>query len=127
MKGFKDFLMQGNLIELATAVILAGAFGKVVESFTKIVLDFISLAGGTPDFSTVTIPGANINVGVFITSLISFIAIAAIVYFFVIKPYLHLKEAQERRLDANTAPESPAPTTDELLAEIRDLLKDRAA
>ena len=126
MKGFKDFLMQGNLIELATAVIMAGAFGKVVEAFTKIIMDFIGLAGGTPDFSTVEIPGLGINIGVFITALISFIMIAAIVYFFVIKPYLAIKEAKERRLGATTDEEAPAPTTDELLAEIRDLLRNRA-
>ena len=126
MKGFKDFLMQGNLIELATAVIIAGAFGKVVEAFTKIIMDFIGLAGGTPDFSTVEIPGLGINIGVFITALISFIMIAAVVYFMVIKPYQALKEAADARLKADTDAEAPAPTTDELLAEIRDLLKTRA-
>ena len=126
MKGFKDFLMQGNLIELATAVIMAGAFGKVVEAFTKIIMDFIGLAGGTPDFSTVTIPGLGINIGVFITALISFIMIAASVYFFVIKPYQHVKELADARLKADKDAEAPAPTTDELLAEIRDLLKTRA-
>ncbi|MDO5534924.1 MAG: large conductance mechanosensitive channel protein MscL [Propionibacteriaceae bacterium] len=125
MKGFKDFLMQGNLIELATAVIIAGAFGKVVEAFTKIIMDFIGLAGGTPDFSTVTIPGLGINIGVFITALISFVMIAAIVYFFVIKPYQAMQAAAASRLKAPVDEETPAPTTDELLAEIRDLLKTR--
>ena len=63
---------------------------------------------------------------VFITALISFIMIAAVVYFMVIKPYQALKEAADARLKADTDAEAPAPTTDELLAEIRDLLKTRA-
>ena len=62
----------------------------------------------------------------FITALISFIMIAAVVYFMVIKPYQALKEAADARLKADTDAEAPAPTTDELLAEIRDLLKTRA-
>ena len=125
MKGFKDFLMQGNLIELATAVIMAGAFGKVVEAFTKIIMDLIAkVAGGEPNFDAVAVGG--VNVGVFITALISFIMIAAVVYFMVIKPYQALKDAVDARLKADTDAEAPAPTTDELLAEIRDLLKTRA-
>lgn len=127
MKGFKDFLMQGNLIELATAVIMATAFGRVVEAFTKIVMDFIGLVlGGEPNFDNVTIPGVDINVGVFITALVSFVLISAVVYFLVIKPYQTLKDMADARLKAEKAAEAPAPTSDELLAEIRDLLKARA-
>lgn len=125
MKGFKDFLMQGNLIELATAVIMAGAFGKVVEAFTKIIMDLISkIIGNQPNFDSVAI--ADINVGVFITALISFLMISAVVYFMVIKPYQTLKDMADARLKAEKDAEAPAPTTDELLAEIRDLLKTRA-
>lgn len=126
MKGFKDFLMQGNLIDLAVAVIIGAAFGDVVKAFTKIIMDFIGLFGGQPDFSQVVIPGLNINVGVFLTALVSFAMIAAVVYFFVIKPYQALKAAAEARLNAPADEAAPAPTTDELLAEIRDLLKERA-
>ncbi|MFV0428150.1 MAG: large conductance mechanosensitive channel protein MscL [Arachnia sp.] len=119
MKGFKEFLMQGNLIELAVAVIIATSFGSVVESFTQIILDFIGLFGGQPDFSQVTIPGLGINIGVFITALVSFIMVAAVVYFFILKPY---KAFQDR--DKADEP-AAAPTTDELLIEIRDLLKQQ--
>ena len=122
MKGFRDFLMQGNLIELATAVIIAGAFGRVVEAFTKIIMDIVALvAGGEPNFDSVAIGG--VNVGVFITAVVSFVMIAAVVYFLVIKPYQALTEAAAARLKAKKDAEIPAPTTDELLAEIRDLLK----
>lgn len=129
MKGFKDFLMQGNLIELATAVIMGAAFGKVVEAFTKFLMDMIAipLGGEQPDFSAVTIPGINVNIGVFITALISFVLVAFVVYFFVIKPYTNVKEMADARLKAQKDEEAPAPTTDELLAEIRDLLKTRNA
>lgn len=126
MKGFKDFLMQGNLIELATAVIIGTAFAKVVEAFTGVIMGFIGLFGGQPNFDAVVIPGLNINVGVFLTQLVSFVIVAAIVYFFVIKPYQALKAAAEARLKAPADEVAPAPTTDELLAEIRDLLKNRA-
>lgn len=119
MKGFKDFLMQGNLIELAVAVIIAGSFGAVVTAFTQLILDFIGLFGGQPDFSQVTLPGG-INIGVFLTALISFVILAAIIYFFVISPY----QALQARL-APPADEVVAPTTDEILLEIRDLLKQQ--
>ena len=117
--------MQGNLIDLAVAVIIGAAFGDVVKAFTKIIMDFIGLIGGQPDFSQVVLPYVNINVGVFLTALVSFGMIAAVVYFFVIKPYQAMKAAAEARLKATTDAVAPAPTTDELLAEIRDLLKAR--
>ncbi|HRA75107.1 MAG TPA: MscL family protein, partial [Propionicimonas sp.] len=50
MKGFKDFIMRGNLVELAVAVIIATSLGTVVTTFTKIVLDIIGLIGGNPNF-----------------------------------------------------------------------------
>lgn len=120
MKGFKDFLMQGNLIELAVAVIIAGSFGAVVTAFTQLILDVIGLFGGQPDFSQVTLPGG-INIGVFLTALVSFVILAAIVYFFVITPY----QAMQNRLKKPETDAVVAPTTDEILLEIRDLLKQR--
>ena len=123
MKGFRDFLMQGNLIELATAVIIGASFSKVVDAFTGIIMGFIGLIGGQPDFSAVAIPYLNINVGVFINAVVAFVIVAAVLYFFIIKPYTALKD----RADKNKAVEvtAEAPSTDELLTEIRDLLKAR--
>ena len=123
MKGFKDFLMQGNLIELATAVIIGASFSKVVDAFTGIIMGFIGLIGGQPDFSAVAIPYLNINVGVFINAVVAFVIVAAVLYFFIIQPYTALKD----RADKNKAVEvtAEAPSTDELLTEIRDLLKAR--
>lgn len=118
MKGFKEFLLRGNLIDLAVAVIIAGAFGTVVSTFTQILLDVVGLIGGNPNFDTVAI--GPINVGKFLTAVVSFVILAAIIYFAVVKPFQVLQD----RLKKEEAVEEPAaPTTDELLAEIRDLLK----
>ena len=84
MKGFKDFLMRGNLVDLAVAVIIATSFGAVVSTFTQIIMDVIGKMGGNPNFDTVAIGG--VNVGKFITAVVSFVILAAIVYFGVIKP-----------------------------------------
>lgn len=120
MKGFKDFLMRGNLVELAVAFIMATAFGKVVEAFTKLVLDVIGKFGGNPDFSTVTV--LDVNIGVFLTALVSFVIMAAVVYFGIVKPY----DAAKARFSKPAAEEAAAPSTEDLLAEIRDLLKKNA-
>ena len=121
MSGFKDFLMRGNLIEVAVAFIIGAVFGDVTKSFTQLVMDLIAkVFGGSPDFSSVTIGG--VNVGVFITSVITFVITAAVVYFGVVLPYNRLKD----RLAKPTAGEAGAPTSEELLSEIRDLLAAQA-
>lgn len=114
MKGFKEFLMRGNLIELAVAVIMATAFGKVVETFTNVLLSLISIiAGGEPNFDKVMI--GDLLVGPFITALINFVIIAAIIYFLIIKPMMAWKK---RRGQVEQEAKSEA----DLLTEIRDLL-----
>ncbi|WP_130864836.1 large conductance mechanosensitive channel protein MscL [Acidipropionibacterium timonense] len=121
MKGFKDFLLRGNLIELAVAFIIGGAFATVVKSFTAIVMDLLGKLGGTPNFSS-WVPGG-VHVGVFLTDLIAFVVLAFVVYFGVVKPYemaiAHRKAAKGIQEDA------PEPTTEELLTEIRDLLASK--
>lgn len=118
MKGFKEFLLRGNLIELAVAFIMGTAFAAVVESFTKIIMDIIGKFGGNPDFSTVAVGG--VNIGVFLTALVSFVIMAAVVYFGIVAPYNKARQAFAKKTD-----EAPAPTSEDLLAEIRDLLKAR--
>ncbi len=114
MKGFKEFLMQGNLLELAIAVVIGGAFGEVVKTFTAMFMDVLGKLGGSPDFSNF-VPGG-IHVGAFITALISFLIVAAVIYFAVIKPV----SAIRARMDG--AKEEAALTTEDLLVQIRDLL-----
>jgi large conductance mechanosensitive channel len=109
--------MRGNLIEVAIAFIIGAAFGTVTTSFTKLVMDVIAkVIGGQPDFSSVAVGG--VNIGVFITAVISFAITAAVVYFGIVKPYEHLKT----RLAKPAEPTVDGPTSEELLAEIRDLL-----
>ncbi|CCH79839.1 Large conductance mechanosensitive channel [Nostocoides japonicum T1-X7] len=119
MKGFKDFIMRGNLIELAVAFIMAAAFGAVVTAFTKMILDILGKLGGTPDFSSYK-PGG-ISVGNFITALISFLILAFVVYFFIVKPY----EMARDRLTKKPEEEPEVDVQVELLKEIRDALKAR--
>jgi large conductance mechanosensitive channel len=114
MTGFKNFILRGNLVELAVAFIMATAFAAVVTAFTAIVLDLVGKIGGTPNFSEYT-PGG-VHVGVFITAVITFLVIAAVVYYFVVVPYT---KAKERYFPS---PEPGTPEDVKLLQEIRDLL-----
>lgn len=121
MKGFKEFLMRGNLVELAVAVIIGTVFAKVVEAFTGIITDVIGYFGGQPDFSTLAI--FEINIGKFINAIVTFVITAAVVYFFVVKPYNAMRARMKKEEDEAPA----APTSEELLTEIRDLLRTRNA
>ena len=85
LKGFKGFVMRGNLIELAVAFIVGAAFATVVKTFTDVMMGFIGKVGGQPDFGKVTLAG--VNVGLFINAVISFLIISAVIYFFVVTPY----------------------------------------
>ncbi len=118
MSGFKSFILRGNLVELAVAFIMATAFAAVVTATVGMILDLIGKAGGTPDFSTYA-PGG-ISVGIFLTALISFVVIAAVVYFFVVVPYM---KAQEKFFPKE---EPGTPDDIALLQEIRDLLANRS-
>ena len=120
VKGFKDFLMRGNVIDLAVAVVIGTAFAQVVNAFVKVVMDLIGKVGGTPNFSDYT-PGG-VALGAFITALISFVIVAAAVYFMVVVPMNHLAE----RRKAGVEPEPEAPSEEViLLQEIRDALRAR--
>ncbi|HET9826970.1 MAG TPA: large conductance mechanosensitive channel protein MscL [Nocardioidaceae bacterium] len=118
LKGFKDFIMRGNLIELAVAFIVGGAFASVVTTFTNVLMSFISKIGGQPDFGSVSI--ADVNVGRFLNAVIAFLIVSAVIYFFVVTPYNKL----QARMARGEEPASPAPDI-ALLTEIRDLLAGR--
>ena len=115
MKGFKDFVMRGNLVELAVAFIMATAFAAVVKTFTDLLLGIIGKAGGKPDFNAYK--PAGLPVGTCLTALVSFLILAAIVYFFVVKPYEAAK-ARFSRTEVDAAPDEQIV----LLREIRDAL-----
>jgi large conductance mechanosensitive channel len=120
LRGFKDFIMRGNLVELAVAFIIGGAFATVVTSFTAVILSLIAkvTGGKNPDMTSFK-PG-DIPVGAFLTAAIAFVILAAVVYFLVVTPYNKLQARMSRGEEA--AP--PAPDI-ALLTEIRDLLADR--
>jgi large conductance mechanosensitive channel len=114
MSGFRNFILRGNLIELAVAFIMGGAFATVVTATVALIMDIVGKIGGQPDFSTYT-PGG-VGVGAWITAVVAFLILAAVVYFLIVVPYTEMKE--------KFFP-SPAPGTPEdikLLQEIRDLL-----
>lgn len=115
IKGFKDFVLRGNLVELAVAFIMATAFAAVVTAFTDTLMSFISKVGGQPDFSRVEL--FDVNVGIFLNALITFLIIAAVVYFFVVTPYERAMERFKKE-----EPEAVKPDDVLVLEEIRDLL-----
>jgi large conductance mechanosensitive channel len=99
LKGFRQFIMRGSVIDLAVAVVIGAAFGAVVTSFvTNILNPLIAAIVGKPDFSAfqATLNGGVISYGLFLNALISFLLIAAAVYFFVIVPMNALKARQAR-------------------------------
>ena len=118
MKGFKDFVMRGNLVEIAVAFIIATAFADVVKTFTAMLLDLIGKIFATPNFSSY-VP-AGIHVGAFITAVIAFVILAAVVYLGVVRPYELLKARFTKPIEdaAEAADESVV-----LLREIRDALR----
>ena len=121
LKGFRDFVMRGNVIDLAIAVIIGAAFGAVVTAFsTDFVGGLLGALGGTPDFGDagVTVNGSKIVYGSTLTALIQFLIVAAVIYFVIVVPITRLAE----RRGAEES-ESPAPSDEtKLLTEIRDLL-----
>lgn len=114
--GIQGIPPRGNLVELAVAFVIGAAFGTVVDAFTKMFMDILGKLGGTPDFSGWN-PGG-VSVGPFLTALIAFVIMAAVIYFGVVAPYNKLKSMLEKQEEAA----APAASSEELLAEIRDLL-----
>jgi large conductance mechanosensitive channel len=108
LKGFKEFLLRGNVIDLAVAVVIGAAFGAVVTALVKdLITPLIAAIVGQPDFSaiTFTVNDSKFLIGDFINALVSFLLIAAAIYFFVVVPV----NAVTRRMRRGEAP--PDPTT----------------
>ena len=127
LKGFRDFITRGNVVDLATAVVIGTAFTAVVSALVESVLmPLISALVGTPnfdDFAVVMLNGTPIRFGVLLTALVNFLLIAAAVYFVVIVPMTRMIQARERRTGA-VQPEEEESIT--LLREIRDQLRTQA-
>jgi large conductance mechanosensitive channel len=88
-KGFRDFLVRGNVVDLAVAVVIGAAFSQIVTALSKdIITPSIGILGGTPDFSSFkyTINGSELLIGDFINAIISFLITASVIYFFIVVP-----------------------------------------
>jgi large conductance mechanosensitive channel len=93
MRGFRDFLLRGNVVDMAIAVVIGVAFGAVVTAFVKdLITPLIAAVGGKPDFSKLsfTVNNSHFLYGDFINALVAFVIIAAVIYFFVVVPYNRL-------------------------------------
>ena len=104
-KGFREFIMRGNVVDLAVAVVIGAAFGAVVKAFVdNVITPIIAAVFGQPDFSGLafTINGSIFRYGLFINALISFLLIAAAIYYVVVVPMSHLAERRQRGQDPET-------------------------
>jgi large conductance mechanosensitive channel len=98
LSGFRDFILRGNVVELAVAVVIGAAFGAVVTSFTKDILTPLIGIFGSPNFSELSfqVGKATVTYGNFLNALIAFVLIAAAIYFFVIVPLNSLEARRQR-------------------------------
>jgi large conductance mechanosensitive channel len=129
IKGFKDFLLRGNVVDLAVAVVIGAAFALVITTFTeKVIQPIINSIGGRDSLGLgFTIRSGDdktfVDIGALITALINFAIVAAAVYFIVVVPVTRLM----KRRDSGEEPPVEAPTEDiVLLREIRDALHQRS-
>ena len=125
LKGFKDFIMRGNVIDLAVGVIIGAAFTAIVTAITDSLIQQIINSFGSADmaglgFQITDNENTFIDFGVVITAVINFLIIAAVVYFVIVAPINKLNEINNKRLGVDE--DAPAPTAEELLAEIRDIM-----
>lgn len=128
LKEFREFILRGNVVDLAVAVIIGTAFGAVVTSLVKdIFTPLIAAIIGEPSFAALAfeINGTPIKYGAFLDALFAFLSIAAVVFFFLVKP-MNTFLAMRKKDDAHPEPEAPAEDV-RLLTEIRDLLAERRA
>ena len=134
LKEFKEFAFKGNVIDMAVGVIIGGAFGKIVSSLVSDVItpilglltsgidikNLMYVLSYAPDGSV----ASSINYGMFIQNIIDFLIIAFSIFMFV-KLINSTKKRFEKKEEVVEAAEEPKPTTEDLLAEIRDLLKNK--
>ena len=95
MEGFRKFILRGNVVDLAVAVVIGAAFGSVVQALVKdLITPLIGAFGGVPDFASLffTINGSKFLIGEFINSLVSFVLLASVIYWFVVLPVSKLLE-----------------------------------
>jgi large conductance mechanosensitive channel len=128
LKGFKDFILRGNVVDLAVAVVIGAAFGAIVTSFTSGIIQPLINAITPPTSQGLGLQlvagkeSTYIDFSAVITAALNFLIVAGVVYFIIVLPLNTLKERRKRGEEPGPA----EPTDVELLAEIRDLLKGQA-
>ncbi len=125
LKGFKDFIMRGNVVDLAIAIVIGTAFTALVKAFVADILTpIIAAIFGKPNFGDLSfsINNSQFLYGDLINEIITFVSVAAAVYFFVVVP---LNKIAERRAKGQVPADEPLPPDIALLTEIRDLLASR--
>lgn len=125
IKGFKDFILRGNVVDLAVAVVIGAAFGAIVTAFTASIIQPLINAITPPSSPGLGIavigdkPSTYIDFAAVISAALNFLIVAAVVYFVIVLPVNTIKERRRRGEEAGP----PEPTDVELLIEIRDLLR----
>lgn len=123
IKGFREFILRGNVVELAVAVVMGTAFGAIVNALVAdLIMPLITAIFGKPDYNSLiwTVHKSQIKYGSFITAIIQFLLIAIAVYFFIVMPLNYLEKMRKRRQGLPEAP--PTVTELEVLLQIRDAL-----
>ncbi|UKA57761.1 large conductance mechanosensitive channel protein MscL [Arthrobacter sp. FW306-2-2C-D06B] len=128
LSGFKNFILKGNVVDLAVAVVMGAAFGAVVDALVKnVLMPLIAALVGSPNFDSfakVTINGNDLQFGVLLTAIVNFVLVAAAIYFVVVAPMNHLIERRNAKLGISEDEPAADPTVT-LLTEIRDNLVQR--
>jgi len=126
LKGFKEFVMRGNVIDLAVAVVLGAAFGQIVTAIVEHLINpLVAAVFGKPDISQAlafTLNGAQFSIGAILQAALNFLFIAIAVYFLIVLP---LNKLAERRRRGKEPEPAPLTADQQLLTEIRDLLRVR--
>lgn len=132
LKGFKDFIMRGNVVELSIAVVIGSAFTAIVTAFTNNLINplIAAFGGANTDGWGFRLIASNektfLDFGSVLTAVINFLIVAAVVYFLLVAPMNKFEELRKKRAAVEEEEKEPEPTETELLLEIRDLLKAQA-
>lgn len=127
LKDFKTFLLRGNVVDLAVAVVIGSAFGTVVTAMVKdLITPLIAAIGGKPNFGGLkfTINNSEFLYGEFLNQLIAFLIIAGVIFFFVVQPMNHLIKLANRRATKGETDEAAKDPQLVVLEEIRDSLRN---
>lgn len=125
MEGFKKFLLRGNVVELATAVVIGAAFTGIVSAFTQAIIDpLLAMVFKADELAGVMV--GTFKLGLLLAAVINFLIVAAVVYFVLILPMAKLKERLDRNRELELAPAEQVETDVEILQDIRELLRAQA-